>query len=503
MMFFKRKLPLPKQVFNKLALGSLLLCLVLVLVSIPSIVTLVSPKPRHYTELTFPALSEIPIPESDRYQLSNGLTVFLIEDHELPLVQGTLLFSSGSHLEPLNQVGLAELTGELMRTGGTQAHASADLNRILEDRAASIESGIGTEVGYISFQMLSPDLGDLFPLVVEVLRQPLFEPEQVELAKVQIQGSIARQNDNPGGIANREWFKLIYGSESPYARTPTEQTLANINRSDLVNFYQATVQPKGSVLGLVGDFDPDQLKPLISAQLGDWGKEKSSSGSSGSKPQQVIQQAESGGFFLINQEQLTQTTVLIGHLGGQVKDPDYAALKVMEGVLNGFGGRLFQEIRSRQGLAYSVYASWSAALDHPGVWLMGGQTRSETTVPFIQSLLKELQRIRDEPITPEELAYAKDTVLNGFVFNFQNPAQTLSRLLRYDYFDYPLETLFQFRQQVEAVTIAEVQRVAKAHLQPDRLVTLIVGQESEIDPPLSSLSQAKVITRLMLDRSGS
>jgi zinc protease len=476
-------------------------------VSIPRIITLVLPKPRHYTELKFPALREIPIPSSDRYQLSNGLTIFLIEDHELPLVQGTLLFSSGSRLEPLTQVGLAELTGELMRTGGTQAHSSTELNRILEQRAASVESGIATEVGYINFETLSPDLEDIFPLVAEVLRQPVFESKQVDLAKVQMEGSIARQNDDPNGIANREWLKLVYGSESPYARTPTHQTLARINRSDLVNFYQDTVQPKGSVLGIVGDFDPDRLKPLISSQFDDWGKEPNRAESNPQLMKQVTpptrQQPQSGGFFLIDQEQLTQTTVLVGHLGGQVKDPDYAALKVMEGILNGFGGRLFQEIRSRQGLAYSVYASWRAALDHPGVWVMGGQTRSETTVPFIQSLLREMERIRTEAITPEELAYAKDTVLNAFVFNFQDPAQTLSRLLRYHYFGYPSETLFQFRQQVEAVTIRDIQRVAQAHLHPDRLITLIVGQEAAINPPLSSLSQAKVITRLALDGSGS
>jgi zinc protease len=163
-------------------------------------------------------------------------------------------------------------------------------------------------------------------------------------------------------------------------------------------------------------------------------------------------------------------------LGGQFNSPDYPALDVLNGVLNGFGGRLFNSVRSRQGLAYSVYGSWSPRYDYPGVFFAGGQTRSEATVPFIKGIQTEIEKLKSELVTPAELAYAKDSVLNSFVFNFENPSQTLSRLMRYEYYGYPADFLFRYQKAVEATTAADVQRVAQTYLKPENLVTLVVWQ---------------------------
>ena len=147
----------------------------------------------------------------------------------------------------------------------------------------------------------------------------------------------------------------------------------------------------------------------------------------------------------------------------------------MNGVMNGFGGRLFNEIRSRQGLAYSVYGVWSPRFDYPGMFISGGQTRSDATVQFVNAVKKEIKRIQNRPITAQELAFAKESTLNSFVFNFQDPAQTLSRLMRYEYYGYPKDFLFTYQKQVENTTVQDVQRVAKEHLKLDDLVFLVVG----------------------------
>jgi len=322
----------------------------------------------------------------------------------------------------------------------------------------------------------------------EVLQQPAFPQDKLDLAKTQIAGAIARRNDEPGGIASREFRKLVYGESSPYARTVEYATLANINRTDLEQFYQQYFHPENVLLGIVGDFDTATMRKLIEAKFGTW---KSAASKAPKLPD--VSQAKTGGVFLVDQPQLTQSNILIGHLGGLESSPDYPALSVMNEVLNGFGGRLFNQVRSRQGLAYSVYAIWSAQSDYPGLFLAGGQTRSDATVPFIQSVLTEIEKIRNQPISEAELQYAKDIVLNSFIFNFQDPSQTLSRLLRYEYFGYPKDFIFQYRKGVEATTIADVQRVAKTYLQPNQLVTLVVGNQAEIQPPLKTLSQ-KVTT---------
>lgn len=475
------------QLFRWIAAGlSVLTLLVVLLLQAPAAVA----TPKHYSELEFPPLPEIQIPEYSRFQLNNGMLVYLLEDHELPLISGSALIRTGDRFEPASEVGLAELTGQVLRTGGTQQHPPDELNQILEQRAAAIETGIDVAAGSASFNALSEDLEQVFGLFAEVIRQPRFAPDQVELAKTQKRGAIARRNDDPDDIAGREFQQLIYGKSSPYARVAEYSTINNIERDDLINFYQQYFHPENVILGIVGDFDSKAMRSLIEQKFGDWQPAKSAA-----KPQlPEVAQAKEGGVFLVDQPQLTQSYIQVGHLGTQFDDPDYPELSVLDGVLNGFGGRLFNEVRSRQGLAYTVYALWSPRYDYPGVFIAGGQTRSDATVPFIRSLIAELDKIRQTPVTEEELSFAKDSVLNSFVFNFQSPGQTLSRLIRYEYYGYPADFLLQYRKEVEATTIADVQRVAQEYLQPEKLVTLVVGNAAAIQPPLSTLGPTVKVT---------
>jgi zinc protease len=471
--------------------GFSLLAIPLMLLLLTFVLPAQSATPRHYTELTFPPIPAITVPKYTQFKLANGMSVYLMEDHELPLVGGTAFIRTGDRFEPADKVGLSDIMASVMRTGGTQKRSGDEINQFLEQRAASIETGMSETAGSAGFSALSEDLEPVLDLFAEILRSPAFPDNKLALAKVQQRGGIARRNDDPNGIAGREFTKLIYGDTSPYARTIEYNTLENIGRADLVNFYQQYYAPQNVLLGIVGDFDSAKVRRLIENKFGDW---KAAANAKTVLP--AVAQAKTSGIFFVDQPQLTQSSIQIGHLGGQLNNPDYAALSVMNGVLNGFGGRLFNEVRSRQGLAYSVYASWRPNFDYPGIFLAGGQTRSEATVPFIRSVFNEIEKIRTTPVSAAELAYAKDTVLNSFIFNFQDPAQTLSRLLRYDYFGYPKDFIFQYRKGVEATTIEDVQRVAKTYLQPDKLVTLVVGNSKQIQPALSTVSPDAKVTAI-------
>lgn len=448
--------------------------------------------PKHYTDLTFPPLPAIQLPDYERYQLENGITVYLVEDHELPLVGGSALFRTGDRFESGDQVGLASLTGAVMRNGGTRQHSADELNQLLEQKAASVEAGIYTTSGRVGFSGLTEDLDLVFGLFTDVIRNPLFPQDKLDLAKTQAKGGIARRNDNPGGIAGREFAKLIYGADSPYARIVEYSTLDNINRENLVDFYEKYFHPETMILGIVGDFEPAKMKALINQQLGNWKPSQKAV----IPPLPEVSQANSGGIFLVDQPQLTQSYVEMGHLGGILNDPNYPELTVMNGVLNGFGGRLFNNLRSRQGLAYSVYGYWGADYDYPGVFNAGGQTRSESTVALIQGLKNEIQQLQKEPIKPQELAYAKESTLNSFIFKFEDPAQTLSRLMQYEYYGYPQDFIFDYQRQVEATTIEDVQRVAKQYLNFDKLVILVVGNKQLIKPDLNSLDEQSKVTTI-------
>ncbi|MGK7921698.1 MAG: M16 family metallopeptidase [Trichodesmium sp.] len=447
---------------------------------------------KHYTELEYPPLPELELPEYTRFKLDNGMIVYLMEDHELPLIGGRAIFRTGARFEPENQAGLADLTGTVMRTGGTSEHSPEEINQLLEQKAAAVETGIGNTSGSARFSCLTEDLNQVFGMFTEVIRQPVFAPEKLELAKQQWEGAIARRNDNPESIAGREFQKLIYGQEHPYARTVEYETLNNISQEDLINFHQKYFHPENMILGIIGDFKTKKMRSLIKQKFGDW--EPSTKAAKPRLPS--VTQAEMGKVFFVEQPQLTQSYIQIGHLGGKLDNPDYTALSVMNGVLNGLGGRLFNNIRSRQGLAYSVSAYWSPNYDYPGVFIGGGQTRSDATVPFIQSVKEEIERIRTQPITQEELNQAKDSTLNSFIFNFQDPAQTLSRLMLYEYYDYPEDFIFRYREELEKITIADVQRVAQKYLKPEQMVTLVVGNKQDIQPPLSSLGDGIKITSI-------
>ncbi|ABG51957.1 peptidase M16-like [Trichodesmium erythraeum IMS101] len=448
--------------------------------------------PKHYTELEFPPLPKLELPEYTRFKLENGIVVYLMEDHELPLIGGRALFRTGSRFEPENQVGLANLTGTVMRTGGTTQHSSEYINQLLEQKAAAVETGIGGTAGSARFSCLTEDLAKVFELFTEVIREPVFTEEKLDLAKQQWQGNIARRNDDPGSIASREFQKLIYGRESPYARTVEYETLNNISQEDLIDFYTKYFHPENMILGIVGDFNTKQMRSLVTEKLGDWQPSRQAL----KFPLPKVTQAEVGNIFFVEQPQLNQSYIQMGHLGGKLDNPDYTALSVMNSILNGLGGRLLNNIRSRQGLAYSVSAYWSANYDYPGVFVAGGQTRSDATVAFIQSINEEIELIRTQPITQEELKRAKDSALNSFIFNFQDPAQTLSRLMRYEYYDYPQDFIFRYRQELEKITVADVQRVAQKYLQPEKMVTLVVGNKEAIQPPLSTLGDGIEITSI-------
>ncbi|MBH8564611.1 insulinase family protein [Nostoc sp. CENA67] len=474
----KFKIPKSKRFFYALSLAIAFLIVIFDLtVAVPATT-------KHYTELQFAPLPEIKLPKYDRFVLQNGMVVYLAEDHELPFVGGTALVRTGSRLEPADKVGLADVVGTVMRTGGTEKHSPDELDEILAQRAAGVTTDIGETFGSADFSTLTEDLETVFGLFAEVLREPVFDQEKVDLAKAQLKDGIARRNDNPNSIAGREFLKLIYGKDSPYARTPEYATVDRITREDLLNFYQQYFHPNNIILGVVGDFDTSKMRSLIETQLGDWQPNPNIA-----KPQlPEVSPANTGGVFFVNQPQLTQSTIRMGHLGGRLDSPDYGALSVLNEVLSGDSGRLMNELRSRQGLTYDVRGFWSPNYDYPGLFIAGGQTKSPNTVQFIKALQTEIKRIQEERITPEELALAKESTLNSFVFEFQRPGQTLSRLMTYEYYGYPADFLFRQQKAIAATTEADVQRVAQQYIKPDNMVTLVVGNQTAIQPPLTEIA---------------
>lgn len=421
-------------------------------------------------QLEFPPLPELAIPEPTRVVLDNGMVVLLMEDHELPLVDVTVYIRTGSRYEPPDKLGLASLTGVVMRSGGTRALSGDRLDDYLESKAAIIETGIDITAGTASMNCLKADFADILQIFSDVLRYPAFAAEKLAIAKNQAIAAIARQNDDPDSILNREFRKLVYGPDSPYARTPTYETIGSITRADLIDWHRTYFHPNRIILGITGDFETSDALALIKKVFDDW-----PAGPRIQDPRAEYRTQTTPKIFYIEKNDMTQAKIAMGHLGVTRRNPDYYALVIVNQVLSGsFGARLFSNIRSKQGLAYDVHGGVGFEWDYPGLAMLSMSTKVQTTTKGLEALRAEARRLITEPPTREEVEKAKASVLNSFVFSVDSPAKILGKFLIYEYYDYPSDWLRKFRPGIEHVTVAQVREAANTHLRPHDFVTLIV-----------------------------
>ena len=452
--------------------------------SVLLILTLVVPgqaQVKQVEELDFPPLPELVIPQPERVVLENGMVVLLMEDHELPLVNLSAFIRTGSRLEPPDKIGLASLTGTVLRTGGTAKQSGDALDEFLEGKAAMIETSIGETAGTASLSCLTEDFPAVLGVLSDILRQPAFAPEKIQIAKNQMMASIARQNDDPEGIVSREFKKLIYGKGSPYTWVPTYATILSLTRDDVARWHGTYFQPNRIILGLVGDFQKDQVVALLNKVFGDWPK-----GPEVKDPEAFIQEHTPAGVFYVEKNDMTQAKIAMGHQGIRRDHPDYYSLVIVNQILSGsFGARLFSNIRSKQGLAYDVQGGVGLQWDYPGMAILSMSTKIQTTGEGIEALISESRNMVSNPPTEEELANAKSSILNSFVFSLDSPSKILGKYLTYQYYGYPSTWLKTFRGGIEQVTLEQVRQAAERHLRHQDFAILVVGPGEGIRPALT------------------
>jgi len=433
---------------------------------------------------------QIPIPplpafhprEPKRIELPNGMVIFLQEDHELPLIDGIARIRGGSRSEPANKTGMLDIYGEVWRTGGTKAQTGDQLDDYLEIRAAKVETGSNADSTTISWSCLKGDFSDVFKAFIELLREPEFRADKIDLAQKEMDDSISRRNDDVSAIASRESKKLAYGANNPYAREPEYATVAAVTRQDLLDWHHAHVHPNNIILGIVGDFDSVTMEAKLRQVFGEWPKGPTV------KKDDIDFQPAKPGYYQIPKEDVNQSSINMTELGIRRDNPDYYATQVFnEAFGGGFSSRLFKSIRTAQGLAYGVGGGIGSAFDHPGIVRISMSTKSASTVESIQALYKEIDDLPKNPISDDEIKRAKDSILNSFVFNFDSPEKVLRERMAYEFYGYPADYLERYRAGIEKVGKDDVARAAAKYLHKDKLAVLVVGNTAEFDKPLSSL----------------
>ncbi len=421
-------------------------------------------------QLSFPAL-DFTLPEVTKYSLENGMQVYLNEDHELPLVNISVTLAGGSVYDPQEQTGLSELFAATLESGGFGDLSPEQVDSELESRAIELSVG-ATDYSYqIDLTLHRRDLALGVQLLADLMRRPQFDSVRFELIRQQMLEAIYRRNDNPAGIAAR-----ILAEETapghPFGREATVETVNAISRQDLVDLHSRYFRANNLWLAVSGDLTRAELDQLLGSQFADWTAGALAMPEIPSLPQERTAR------ILVADKDLSQTTILMGQRGISKDSPDIYALQVANYILGGggFNSRLMREIRSNRGLAYSVYSYFSIGRRLPGLFVAAAETKSVSTAEVVRLMLDQLQSLIDAPVSKQELSLAKESLVNSFVFAFDNSHAVVARQVRLDFYAYPQGYLENYRRNISAVTIDDVRRVAEKYLKPDHLQIILVGK---------------------------
>jgi len=432
-------------------------------------------------QLTFPPL-DFHFPEVAQQQLDNGMKVYLKEDHELPLVELTVMVEGGSIYDPADKAGLSQFFARSLSTGGTQQSSPEKLEAELEAMAAEL-SVSSSLYGYeIDMSLNREDLERGIEILAELLRQPRFDNKRMELVRTQMLEQIKRQNDDPGSIASRLLKKEIY-QDHPLGAYPTQSGVESFKRDDLLQLHQRYFQPQNVWLAVSGDVSTNELLGSLKLQFGDW-----TMGETFLRQFALPPTGSAGKVFLVDKK-IPQTTILLGQPGIEKNNPDMFAVQVANYILGGggFNSRMMREIRSDRGLAYSVYSYFQIGRQLPGLFVAGSETKCESTIEVVQLLKQLIEEICENPVSADELRLAKECLINSFIFAFEDSHSIVNRKLRFEYYNYPDEYLETYRQKLAAVTVADVQRVAREYLHPDQLQIVLVGDSEQYRDKIATL----------------
>lgn len=409
-------------------------------------------------------------PLAERELLADNMVLLHAERKTLPIVTVVIAVKAGSIAEPSDKAGLAYLTAALLNEG-TKKRTSRAISEAIEFVGGSLSASAGPDYTTISLSVLKKDIDLGFDLLSDILMNPAFNEEEIKRKKRITRNWLIQQSEEPGIVASIAFSKAVFGGH-PYARQVqgTLESLDLITRQDIIDFHNTFFVPNNTIMSVAGDISRNELNALLNRHLGNW-KQKtipsaSLPGISARKGSTVIK---------INKD-LTQANIILGHLGISRDNPDYYAVSVMNYILGGggFASRLMDNIRDNKGLAYDVHSFFSAN-KFSGSFQAGLQTKNESANAAIDEVLREIERIRTEPVSDKELQDAKSYLTGSFPLRIDSNSKIAGFVLAVEFNSLGLDYVDKYPSLINAVTQEDIERVAKKYLDTNNYVLVVVG----------------------------
>jgi zinc protease len=433
--------------------------------------------PANPRAIKFPPLKYTPPkPSTYRQVFDNGAVGFFVEDHDLPLVNIFIYIRTGTYLDPAGKEGLADAVGSQLRSGGTTHYSAENFDEEADFLAADLSSDIDRVYGSASVNFLSKDMDKSLELFFDMLRNPAFQQDRLDLYKGQVIQGMERRNDRTDGIEDREWNRLLRGSKHFTNAYSTKASISSLTRDDLIEFHRKYYFPRNFILAVSGDFKTAEMKARLEKAMAGW-KE-------GVIPPKVPKPDYTPvpGVYMVNKPDVNQARVSIGHIGIMRGNPDEITIDIMNDILggSGFTSRIMNSVRTSEGLAYDAGSSFTAGAFYNGMFRAGFQSKSPTASQAAQIVLDEIARMHRDRVTREELETVKNQAIEVFPRMFARASSIASTFASDEYTGRDPKYWETYRQKVKAITVDDIQRVAREYLHPDKLVILVVGNVEEV-----------------------
>ncbi len=454
-------------------------------------------KRPHPSKLKYDPL-ELTTPSYEDIELANGMAGFFVEDHEIPVVNITLIVKT--YFPDQSKYGLNEIAWWVMRNGGSESWPSDKLNEELEFLAAYIEIGSGggrsgtvrTDKGNlgmsISLNCLKKDLPRVLEIYADLIMNPAFPEEKVEMKRKTMLEELRRKNDEPREIVRREFYKVIYEGH-PYQWEGTAEGYESIVRDDLVAFHKTYFHPNNAIIGVSGDVTKDEIVEALEKAFAGW--EPADVAIPGVPP--LPEKVEPSWNYAY--KEINQAYIRIGHVGISANNPDRCAITIMNHILGGgsFTSWITERVRNDEGLAYSTGSRYNADPWVEGAFFAYAQTKLEACSRAMQLIFEQFERMRTEGPTEEEFRKAVDSYLNSQVFDYESKSDVMARLVQLRFQGRPLDSPEKDMETYATLTVEDIKRAAEQYLHPDKMTVIVIGDAEKFDRPLSDFGTVNEI----------